>query len=142
MTNCKVLSNTSIHNVRFSEIDSMGIMWHGHYLQLLEEARESFGKHFALGYMDVYRQGFKIPLVEVNVQYKKPIKYEDVIEIKTDYIDHSAAKIVFEYTLFHHRYGTVAAKAKTVQVFLNEMEELQLTVPIFFEDWKKANGLI
>ena len=40
--------------VRFSEVDSMGILWHGHYIKYFEDGRESFGRSFEFGYMNIY----------------------------------------------------------------------------------------
>ena len=35
--------------IRFSEVDSMGIVWHGSYAAYVEEAREAFGVKYNLG---------------------------------------------------------------------------------------------
>ena len=45
-----LIDRTTI-KVRFSEIDSMQIVWHGEYVRYFEDGRESFGKHYGLGYM-------------------------------------------------------------------------------------------
>lgn len=47
-----LISKTNIP-VRFSEIDSLGILWHGHYIKYFEDGREAFGAEYNLGYMDV-----------------------------------------------------------------------------------------
>lgn len=44
-----LIDRTTI-KVRFSEIDSMQIVWHGEYVRYFEDGRESFGKHYSLGY--------------------------------------------------------------------------------------------
>ncbi|MDR2622201.1 MAG: acyl-CoA thioesterase, partial [Dysgonamonadaceae bacterium] len=45
--------------VRFSEVDMMNIAWHGSYVKYLEDGREDFGNQFGIGYMDIYRAGYK-----------------------------------------------------------------------------------
>ena len=40
--------------VRFSEVDSMGIVWHGSYSLYFEEAREEFGRKYDLGYLKIF----------------------------------------------------------------------------------------
>ena len=37
--------------VRFSEVDSMGVVWHGNYLKYFEDGREAFGRKHGLGYV-------------------------------------------------------------------------------------------
>ena len=44
--------------VRFSEVDSMRVVWHGSYPLYFEDAREAFGKEFALEYMRIADNGF------------------------------------------------------------------------------------
>lgn len=61
--------------VRFSEVDSMNIVWHGSYPLYFEDAREAFGAKYGLGYMDIFGQGYYAPLVELSFKYKSPITY-------------------------------------------------------------------
>lgn len=128
-------------DIRFSEVDSMGIVWHGNFIKFFEDGREAFGKQYELGYMDVYRNGFMIPIVEVNCSYKKPIKYETSIVVETNYIDSPAAKIVFEYKLYDKYTEELYATGSSVQVFVTKESELQLTIPEFFESWKLKWGI-
>lgn len=128
--------------VRFSEVDSMGIVWHGHYLQYLEEARESFGQKFHLGYMDIYKKGYQIPLIDLQIQYKWRLKYEDILSVRIDYKYTEGAKVIFEYTLTDKLSGRLIATARTTQVFLDNNGSLMLIKPVFYEDWQRANGII
>lgn len=137
-----MLVNTTEISPRFSEVDSMGIVWHGHYIQYFEVGREGFGKEFGIGYMDVYAQGFFLPIVNINCSYKKPIPYDKPFLIETRYIDSPAAKIQFAYTLTCTDKNEIYATGNSEQVFLTKERKLHLTVPRFFEEWKKRCGLI
>lgn len=124
--------------VRFSEVDSMHIVWHGRYVSYFEDGRESFGLEFpGLGYMDIYENGFTAPIVELTLQYKHPLKCNDKIIVETRYIDSEAAKICFEYEIKRESDGVVAATGTTVQVFLDNNGELQLVSPDFYLKWKE-----
>ena len=57
----KILSVTKPFDIRFSEVDSMGVVWHGHYAMYFEDAREEFGKKYHLEYLFMYDQGFLSP---------------------------------------------------------------------------------
>ncbi len=35
--------------VRFSEVDSLKMVWHGSYVKYMEDGREAFGREFGLG---------------------------------------------------------------------------------------------
>lgn len=132
----KTLIHKTNISVRFSEVDSLQIVWHGHFVKYFEDGREAFGKKYGLGYMSVYAEGFAMPIVNVNCDYKTPIRYEDEVEIETKFIQTPAAKIIFEYTIFNKTTGKISAIGQTTQVFLSKTGELQLTVPPFHQEWK------
>lgn len=127
--------------MRFSEIDSLGILWHGHYVKYFEDGRESFGRDFKLGYMDVYAEGYSTPIVKLDCNYKKPVRYNDRIRVETFFIDSPAAKIIFDYRIVNIESDELLAMGRTEQVFLNRDYELSLTIPEFYQVWKKRNGL-
>ena len=72
-----ILQTTKRVELRFNEVDSMGLVWHGHYAKFFEDAREEFGKKFGLGYLDIYDSGFYAPLVDLQFKYKKPLTYRN-----------------------------------------------------------------
>ena len=41
--------------VRFNEVDSMSIVWHGNYVKYLEDGREDFGQKFGLSYLHIQK---------------------------------------------------------------------------------------
>lgn len=127
--------------IRFSEVDSLGIVWHGHHVKYFEDGREAFGRQFGLGYMEVYRKGFFMPITSIHCNYKRPIVYEKTVVVEVKYIPSLAAKIIFEYTLIDKDSGTKLATGRTEQVFLNESKELQLTNPEFYERWQQEYGV-
>lgn len=122
--------------VRFSEVDSMGIVWHGAYLKYLEDGREAFGKLFHLGYMEMYAHGFYVPLVELDLQYKRPLNYPQTIFVETRYIPCDAAKIKFAYVIYDIN-NTIVSKANSTQVFLDKEYNLMLKSPEFYLKWKE-----
>ena len=127
--------------VRFSEVDSMKIVWHGNYLKYFEDGRESFGLKYSLGYLDVYKHNVMIPIVKVNCDYKRPLVYGDVLVVETTFVSSDAAKIVFDYRITRKLDGEVVATGSTTQVFLTPETELILTAPEFFTGWKKKWGV-
>ena len=40
--------------IRFSEVDALRMVWHGNYVQYMEDAREAFGRKYGLEYMHIY----------------------------------------------------------------------------------------
>ena len=46
-----VLSAVRKIDIRFSEVDSMHVVWHGNYAKYFEDAREAFGEKYGLDYL-------------------------------------------------------------------------------------------
>ncbi len=129
--------------VRFNEADSLGIVWHGNYIRYFEDGRESFGMKHGLDYLAVFNKGYILPIVKIECNYKRPLAYGDRLLIETTYTPCAAAKIHFHYKIFNATTGLLAADGYTIQVFLDKATNtLELTNPPFFEEWKRAMGMM
>jgi acyl-CoA thioester hydrolase len=124
-------------NVRFHEVDSMRVVWHGNYVKYLEDGREAFGEKYGIHYLDFLREEIVVPLVNIELDYRKPLKYGEKAIVETKYVDCDSAKLMFEYKIFRSSNMELVAEAKSIQVFLNTSMELMLTLPEFFVKWKE-----
>jgi len=127
--------------VRFSEVDSMNIVWHGSYALYFEDAREAFGEKYGLKYLDIAGNGYYAPLVDLQFSYKKPLLYGHKARIDITYTNTEAAKIIFDYEIFDVEDNSLIATGNSVQVFLDKQYQLVWTNPPFYEEWKKNNML-
>ena len=132
-----MLKNEIEVNVRFNEADPLGVVWHGHYLRYFEDGREAFGRDYGLSYLDFYNNGLAVPVVSVNCDYKRPLRYGDSVIVETTFKPCPAAKLLFEYKMFDPRSRHTVAVGASTQVFVDVKSfGLQLTIPEFFEEWK------
>jgi acyl-CoA thioester hydrolase len=138
----KELINRAETIVRFSEVDSMAVVWHGNYVKYLEDGREAFGREYGLGYYDVYAHGLMTPIVKLDLKYTQNTRYGEKILIETKFVNTEAAKIIFDYKINRLSDNQVVLKARSVQVFINEKGELEITNPKFFIEWKNKFEII
>lgn len=137
-----MLRNSTEIAIKFSEVDSLRVVWHGHYVRYFEDGREAFGKQYNLGYLDVYEHGLAVPLVDLQVNFKRVLEYGDSVIIETTFINTPAAKLIFEYKVISVKHGYIACTGRSTQVFMAPAsKELYITVPPFMEAWKKKWGL-
>jgi acyl-CoA thioester hydrolase len=127
--------------VRFSEVDSMQIVWHGHYIKYMEEGREDFGRKYGINYMLIKANGYMAPVIRLTCDYKKALSYDDSVIVETRFVDSDAAKIIYTFKIYRASDKELVATGESVQVFLDMERELALTVPPFFEEWKKKWAL-
>lgn len=123
--------------IRFSEVDSMNVVWHGSYPLYFEDAREAFGKKYDFGYLLIFSNGYFAPLVDLEFHYRKPIVYGMHPKIKITYRPTDSAKIIFDYKIFDTKDGNVLASGRSIQVFMDKEYKLVLYNPPFYEEWKK-----
>ena len=134
------LKTSKTFDVRFSEVDSMNVVWHGSYPLYFEDAREAFGKEYDLEYMGFFEHGYFAPLVELTFHYKKPIRYGMTPRIDIVYCPTEAAKIVFDYEIRDPEDESLLATGHSVQVFMDTDYNLVWDNPPFYLEWKRRWG--
>ena len=105
--------------IRFSEVDSMNVVWHGSYALYFEDAREAFGAKYGLEYLTIADNGYYAPLVELTFKYRQPIVYGMKCRIDIFYVPTEAAKIVFDYEIRRSEDNALMATGHSVQAFMN-----------------------
>jgi acyl-CoA thioesterase FadM len=68
---------------------------------ILKTGVKRFGNMHGLSYLDVYKQGFVIPVVNVQCDFKLSLRYGDRVIVETKYIPTEAAKMKFTYRLYN-----------------------------------------
>lgn len=130
------LSETIKVRVRFSEVDSIRMVWHGNYVQYLEDAREAFGRKYSLEYLRFYDNGFLIPMYDLHMRYVRSASVDDILSVKITWKDVPGAKIVFQYEIRRDSDSELILSAESVQLFTDLEGNLELVCPQFYEDWK------
>lgn len=114
----------------------MRVVWHGAYAKYFEDAREYFGQQFGLGYLLIEQEGYFVPIVDLQFQYKQPLRYGMEPEITITYHPTEAAKIVFDYEIRDSATQAVMVTGRSVQVFMDHDYQLVLYTPAFYQAWK------
>ena len=136
------ISATSRIEIRFSDCDPLGIVWHGNYIKYFEDGREAFSKEHDFDFMDFYYKGYVTPFVSIHCDYKKPMTVRDIALVKTTFRNTAAAKIIFDYTIYKESTGEIMCQGSSTQVFVEkDSMKLILTTPDFMLEWKSKNGL-
>ena len=131
------LVHTTDIEVKFSEADPLGIVWHGHFIRYFEDGREAFGAAYGLRYLDLFRNNIVIPIIQIDCNYRRILRYGHTIRLETTYVDSPAAKLLFDYSITDLATGDRVANGSSVQVFMDRQSlELMLTLPPFMTDWK------
>lgn len=93
------LSSTTLR-VRYQETDQMGVVYHGNYLNWFEVGRTELLRDLGESYRTVEEKGLMLPVMEVNIRYQKPAKYDDLLHIRTRIVYYSGVKLTFSYEIW------------------------------------------
>jgi acyl-CoA thioester hydrolase len=121
---------TTSFEVRFPEVDSYGVVWHGHYVLYFEVARNALCAAFGLTPAEALAHGYKVPITRVEMSLKRPAKLDDRLEVSAVLAPSETAKLVMTYEIRRLPGRTLLATGSTEQVILNPAGELLLTLPL------------
>ncbi len=108
-----------LYRVPYADTDQMGVVYYGNYLTLFERARNELMREMGYTYKECEAEGFALPVVHAEVDYKSPARYDDLLEISAwvDEIKGVRCRIACEV----RRQGEMQllAKGHTVHVFVD-----------------------
>ena len=115
--------------------DHAGVLWHGTYLNWLEESRiDSIGKA-GIRYIDLLKRGFEMPVYKIEIKYLIPIMIGDEIIIKSFFITNQGPRIKVNST-FTNLMNKIHAEASIDIVLINkETFKIVRKRPLFLENY-------
>ncbi|MFD0989005.1 acyl-CoA thioesterase [Mariniflexile jejuense] len=119
--------------VRYGETDQMGVVYHGNYAQYLEIGRIEWLRKLGISYKNMEENGVMLPVVSLNINYKKSAVYDDVINVKTKLKSTPTAKIEFEYEITNQN-GEILTLATTTLVFIDMKTNRPMKAPQYVLD--------
>ena len=105
--------------VRYGETDQMKYAYYGVYAQYFEVGRVELLRSLGITYKELEDLGFALPVVNYNINYKKPAFYDDKLTIETTIKEPPSIKIIFNYRTLNEK-GEVLNTAETTLVFVNK----------------------
>ena len=114
--------------VRFCEVDSYGVAWHGHYLAWMEVGRSALAEQFGLGVTQLADAGYLGPIIEVEVKYRRPARYNEELQVMTTAVRRETATIAFESRITGGD-GSLCATGRTVHALTDLQGVIQYRLP-------------
>ena len=101
--------------VHFHEVDILGMVWHGRYPVYFEEGSEELGRSCGLSYRNFYDSGLHAPIVQLHIDYFKPLRLTEEFTIRTVLLWDESSRLNTEYYFFKTD-GSLATSGYTVQL--------------------------
>lgn len=94
-----MLSGEVTIRVRYAETDRMGLLHHANYLVYFEQGRTELLRSTGYTYKDLEDQGYLLVLTKVDVRYKSPARYDDLLTLRTTAVRTTTVRIDHRYDL-------------------------------------------
>ena len=85
--------------VRYCECDPMGVAYHGSHVAWLEVGRTELLRTSGVSYRAMEGAGVFLVVTRMEIRYRRPIRYDDVLEIRTLVASGTRIKILHEYEI-------------------------------------------
>jgi acyl-CoA thioester hydrolase len=122
-----MLSGEISIRVRYAETDRMGLLHHANYLVYFEQGRTELLRSQGLAYRDLEDQGFLLVLTRVQVRYRSPARYDEVLTLRTTVVRTTLVKIEHRYELL--RDGMLLAEGETTLGCVDRAGKVQALPP-------------
>jgi acyl-CoA thioester hydrolase len=114
--------------VRYAETDQMGVVYHSHYLVWCEIGRTEHIRLLGWSYSEIERAGTGLAVVEAQVRYHAPARYDDRVRVETSVAHIGSRSVSFDYLITHAESGKRLATARTTLVSVDPVGRVT-TVP-------------
>jgi acyl-CoA thioester hydrolase len=104
--------------VRFNEVDSWGMVWHGHYIAWFEVGRMALLGKFDLLPEDFTRMGYMAPVVDLKCTFKESARLDEEVVIRTTVLKPTKAALTFQFRVLRKKDGKLLAAGDETQVLL------------------------
>ena len=122
-------NKTSIR-VRYGETDQMGVVYHANYVNFFEIGRTEWLRSLGYTYKSLEANSIFLPVIGIEINYKKPAKYDDVLTLETSLIEEPNIKIQFSHKIYNQE-GILLVTGISKLVFLDKKNNKPVRCPKF-----------
>lgn len=105
--------------VIYADTDAMGIVYHMNYIRWFEIGRTELMRDIGIVYADMERDGYFLPVTQIYCHFLYPLKYDDVIRIRTCLVYLRHASMRFSYEIEDESGERIMAEGYSVHAFTN-----------------------
>ena len=118
--------------VPFFDIDTMNVVWHGHYVKYLEVARCALLDKIGHNYTAMLESGYAWPVIDMQLRYVRGAVFGQTLNVRASLVEWEN-RLKVNYLITDLASGERLTRASTVQVAVEiASREMQLASPTVF----------
>ncbi len=125
--------------VPFFDVDSMDVVWHGHYVKYFEVARCALLERIGHNYQQMRDAGYAWPIIDMQLRYMRGARFNQRIVVRADLVEWEN-RLKINYLIRDAETGERMTRGSTVQVAVEIASgEMLLASPrVFVEAVERA----
>lgn len=118
--------------VPFFDVDSMNVVWHGHYIKYLEVARCALLDLIGHNYNDMLASGYAWPVIDLQLRYVRSAVFGQNLTVRASLVEWEN-RLKINYLISDAATGERLTRASSVQVAVDvASREMLLASPRVF----------
>ncbi len=103
----------------YADTDRSQVVYHANYLRYFEFGRTSLMRDAAYPYKEVEKNGYVYPIIKLEIDYYRPLYYDDAMWVYTRPSVMERVRIQFDYVITHQESGDIVCKGFTRHCAVN-----------------------
>lgn len=118
----------------YADVDQMGFVYYGNYPKFYEIARTETIRSLGISYKEMEERGIMMPVVEINLHYKRPAHYDEVLSIHTFVKEiPRGPKITFYHEIYNEN-GDLLNEGFVSLAFIRSDDHKPCRIPDFLKE--------
>jgi acyl-CoA thioester hydrolase len=122
------VSETQIR-IHYALTDQMGVVYHGHFAQLYEIGRTESIRQLGFAYKDIEALGIIMPVVNLQIKFFQPAKYDDLVTVKTILKELPQNHKIIYYGEIYNEKNDLLSTAEITMYFMQAKEMTRAKMP-------------
>jgi acyl-CoA thioester hydrolase len=118
----------------YADTDMMGVIYHANYLKYFELGRTGFIEDLGYSYVEMETLGYFSPVYDIQITYKKPLRYGDKGFVKTWVEKNDGIKSVYGYTIVNGD-DEVCAEGTSTHIIVKKANFRPTSFKKAFPEW-------
>jgi acyl-CoA thioester hydrolase len=118
------------YRVVWADTDAAQVVHYANYFRIFERAEEEFYRHLGFSFTEWSKRGLWFPRVEAFCQYKKPARFNELLQIEVTVGDLKEKSVKLEFRVLSEQADTLFASGYIVAVVADMKTGRATDIPI------------
>ena len=115
--------------VVWADTDAAQVVYYANYFKFFERAEEEFYGHLGFSFREFGGRGLWFPRVEAFCQYKKPARFNDLLEVELAIGELKEKSVKYEFRIFNKATTELLATGHVVAVAADKQTGKATNIP-------------